>query len=273
MRAFGLAAVALLLAQGAQAQDYLRGSVIETSPKVMNWAGVYAGGQASYVLGNSNFTGVTRPLIADMLRMTRIEDEMQVSSWPIISSNDTGGSRTTGFGAYIGYNTQWDEILLGLDATYMLTNYTNSASGTMSRVATLSNDFQYSVTATAQAQVEVKDVVTARGRIGYAFDQFLPYITAGFALARATTFTTATVSYPAPVYNGTQVPAPASPGASSTTGTDGKTNVLAYGYALGAGLEVMLMPNVVGRVEYEYVKLVNIDTWLNSARIGIAFKF
>lgn len=218
MRAFGLAAVALLLAQGANAQDVLRGSVIETGPKVMSWSGVYAGGQASYVLGNSNFTGVTRPLVADMLRLTRIEEEMSVSSWPIISGNDTGGTRTTGFGAFIGYNTQWDEIILGFDANYMRTNYTNSASGSMTRVSTLSNDFQYTVTASAQAQVDVTDVITARGRIGYAFNQFLPYMTAGLALARATSYTTATVSYPAPVYNGTQVPAPAGPGASSTTG-------------------------------------------------------
>lgn len=273
MRAFGLAAVALLLAQGAQAQDVLRGSVIETGPKVMNWSGVYGGGQASYVLGNSNFTGVTRPLVADMLRLTRIEDEMSVSTWPIISNSASEGSKTLGFGAFLGYNTQWDEIVLGFDVNYMRTNYTNAASGTMTRVATLSNDFQYTVTASAQAQVEVTDVVTARGRIGYAFNQFLPYMTAGLSLARATSFTTATVSYPAPVYNGTQVPAPASPGASSTTGTDGKTNFLAYGYAVGAGMDIMLMPNVVGRVEYEFVKLVNIDTWLNSARVGLAIKF
>jgi opacity protein-like surface antigen len=273
MRAFGLAAVALLLAQGAQAQDVLRGSVIETGPRVMSWAGVYGGGQVSYVLGNSNFTGVTRPLVADMLRMTRIEDEMAVSTWPIISSIDAEGSRTAGFGGYVGFNSQWDEIVLGVDATYMRTNYTNAASGTMTRVATLSNEFQYTVTASAQAQVEVTDVVTARGRIGYAFNQFLPYMTAGLALARATSFTTATVSYPAPVYNGAQNPAPAGPGASSSTGTDAKSSFLAYGYALGAGMEVMLMPNVVGRVEYEYVKLTNIDTWLNSARVGLAIKF
>jgi opacity protein-like surface antigen len=234
---------------------------------------VYGGGQASYVLGNSNFTGVTRPLVADMLRLTRIEEEMQVSSWPIISAMNSDGSRTTGFGGYIGFNTQWDELVIGLDATYMRTNYRNSASGTMERVATLSNDFQYDVTASSSAQVEVTDVVTARARVGYAFNQFLPYMTAGLALARATSFTTATVSYPAPVYNGTQVPAPAGPGASSATDTSGKTNFLAYGYALGAGMEIMLMPNVVGRVEYEYVKLVNIDTWLNSARVGLAFKF
>jgi opacity protein-like surface antigen len=273
MRAFGLAAVALLLAQGANAQDTLRGSVIETGPKVMNWSGVYAGGQASYVLGSSNFTGVTRPLIADMLRLTRIEDEMQVSSWPIISGSDATGTKTTGFGAFIGYNTQWDELVLGADLTYMRTNYSNSAAGSMERVATLSNDFQYDVTATAQAKVEVTDVLTARGRIGYAFNQFLPYMTGGLALARATSYTTATVSYPAPVYNGTQVPAPAGPGASAATDTSGKTNFLAYGYALGGGMEIMLMPNVVGRVEYEYVKLVNIDTWLNSARVGLAIKF
>lgn len=272
MRAFGLAAVAIVLAQSAQAQDSLRGSVIEPGPKVLRWDGVYGGGQMSYVLGNSNFTGVTQPLIADMLRFTRIEAEMMVSTWPVISATSSDGTKTTGFGGFLGYNMQFDEIVLGLDVNYMRTNYINAASGTMERVATLSNDFQYDVTATASSRIEVTDVVTTRSRIGYAFNQFLPYVTAGLALARATTYTTATVSYPAPVYNGTTVPAPAGPGASSTTGTDGKTNILAYGYAIGAGLDIQLMPNVFARAEYEYLKLVNIDTALNSARVGLAVK-
>ncbi len=162
MRAFGLAAVAMVLAHNAHAQDALRGSVIEQSPVVQNWAGVYGGGQMSYVLGNSNFTNVTGPLISDMLRFTRIEDEMMVSTWPVISNSASDGTRTTGFGGFIGYNTQWDELVLGMDINYMRTNYKNSASGTMERVATLSNDFQYDVTATAQSQIQVTDVVTAR---------------------------------------------------------------------------------------------------------------
>jgi opacity protein-like surface antigen len=196
---------------------------------------------------------------------------MQVSSWPIITNSD--GARTAGIGGYFGYNTQWDEIVMGLDVNYTRMNYINDAAGSMRRIATLSNDFQYDVTASVQSHVEVKDVVTARARIGYAFSQFLPYMTGGLALARASRFTTATVSYPAPTYAGTDDPPPPGLPAFAGTQTSADTNFLAYGYALGGGVDFMLMPNVIVRAEYEYVYLTNIATGLNNARVGLAVKF
>jgi opacity protein-like surface antigen len=270
MRALGLAAFGLLLAHGAQAQDALRGSVIEPGPAVMPWSGFYGGGALSYSIGTTNFSGQTKPVIADIMRLTRVEDEMHVSDWPIITNSS--GARSPGFGGFIGFNTQWDEIILGLDLNYMRINYANDASGTMTRIATLSNDFQYTVTASALSHVEVHDVLTARARVGYTYGTFLPYLTAGLALARATQSTTATVSYPAPVYLGSTVPAPTLP-ASSGTETQGKTNFLAYGWAVGGGVDIALLPNVFARAEYEYIYLTNISTGLNNGRVGVAFKF
>jgi len=272
MRALGLAALGLVLAaQGVQAQDALRGSVIEPSPVVMPWSGFYAGGSLSSTFGNTNFTtGQTKPVIADILRLTTVEDEMNVSDWPIITNSS--GARTTGYGGFIGFNTQWDEIVLGLDINYTRMKYVNDASGSMTRIATLSDDFQYTVTATANSHVEVHDLVTMRGRVGYTYGTFLPYLTAGVALARATQSTTATVSYPAPTYVGTNVPAPTLPGFSGTE-TQGRTNFLAYGWAVGGGIDMALLPNVFARAEYEYVYLTNIATGLNTARVGVAVKF
>lgn len=271
MRVFGLAVAGILLSQGAQAQDFLRGSVIEPGPVSMNWSGVYGGGALSYSIGSTNFNGQAKPLIADILRLTRVEDEMHVSDWPIITNSS--GARSPGFGGFIGFNTQWDEIVLGLDVNYMLTNYANDATGSMTRVATLSNDFQYTVTATATSHVEVHDVVTARARVGYAYGTFLPYVTGGVALARASETTTATVSYPAPVYAGSQNPPPPGIPAFSGSETSGKTNFLAYGYAVGGGVDMALLPNVFARAEYEYTYFTNISTGLSNARIGLAVRF
>jgi opacity protein-like surface antigen len=266
MRVFGLAVAGVLLAQGAQAADYLRGSVIEPGPVVMNWSGVYGGGALSYTIGNTNFDSQTQPLFADLLRNTIIESEMNVSHWPIITRSS--GARSTGFGGFVGFNSQWDDVILGIDVNYMLTNYANDARGSMTRIQTLSDGFTYTVTATADSHVEVHDVVTARARAGYAYGIFLPYVTAGVALGRASQSTTGQVSYPQPT-GGT----PPTPPAVNMSETSGRTNFLAYGYAVGGGIDMALLPNVFARAEYEYTYFSNIGTGLNNARLGLALRF
>ncbi|HVY00158.1 MAG TPA: outer membrane beta-barrel protein [Pseudorhodoplanes sp.] len=265
MRVFGLAVAGILLAQGAQAQDFLRGSVIEPGPVSMNWSGVYGGGALSYSIGSTNFNAQTKPLIADILRNSIVESEMHVSDWPVITNSS--GARSPGFGGFIGFNTQWDEIVLGVDVNYMRTNYANDAAGSMTRFQTLSDNNLYDVTVTAASHVEIHDVVTARARAGYVYGTFLPYVTGGVALARASRATTVLVTWP----DGAGTP-PAPPGFTGTE-TSGRTNFLAYGYAVGGGIDMALLPNVFARAEYEYTFFSNIGTGLNSGRVGVAVRF
>ena len=80
-------------------------------------------------------------------------------------------------------------------------------------------------------------LATARGRLGFAFDRFLPYFTGGLALGDI---------------NATP---PGLPGGSITNA----------GWTVGAGLEVGLVSNVSVKAEYLYVDLGNFNCGLNCA--------
>jgi opacity protein-like surface antigen len=58
--------------------------------------------------------------------------------------------------------------------------------------------------------------------------------------------------------------------------SDGKNNAFVYGWTAGAGVDVMVMPHVFLRAEYEYTSffsLAGIKPAINTGRIGAGFKF
>lgn len=274
MRLVLAGAIALLVTQHAAAQDYLRGSsvVAPPAPDHVEWGGLYVGGQASYVWGESTFNNVTKPLVADMLRLTTLENEQHVSDWPVITQS--GSALSGGFGGFIGYNSRWEDVILGVEANYTRTNYDNRASGSISRLVTLSDNFEYDVTVDANSRVQIQDILTLRGRGGYAFGQFLPYLTAGVAFGRANLSSSATVTWTTN-YIGSNNPAPTNPCPTPCSLSESKTqnNAFAYGYALGAGVDISILPHVFMRAEYELTYFTNISTQLNHARVGLGVKF
>jgi outer membrane immunogenic protein len=76
---------------------------------------------------------------------------------------------------------------------------------------------------------------TARGRVGYAFDRFMPYITGGAA------------------FGNVDATHPGFTGASSTQ----------VGWAAGAGLEFAVMNNITAKVEYLHYDLGSFTCGLN----------
>jgi outer membrane immunogenic protein len=82
-----------------------------------------------------------------------------------------------------------------------------------------------------------KWLATVRGRLGYAFDRFLPYVTGGLAVGDINA----------------SLPLPVLPGGSITNA----------GWTVGAGLEVGVVSNVSLKAEYLYVDLGNFNCGLN----------
>jgi outer membrane immunogenic protein len=80
-------------------------------------------------------------------------------------------------------------------------------------------------------------LATARARLGYGFDRFLPYLTGGLAVGDI------------------NVTRPGLPGG----------NISNAGWTVGAGLEVGLVSNVSLKAEYLYVDLGNFNCGLNCA--------
>ncbi len=94
---------------------------------------------------------------------------------------------------------------------------------------------------------------TARGRVGYAFDRFMPYVTGGLAVGGVK---------------------------NSVTGL-GETSTTKAGYALGGGMEAALAGPWTAKVEYLYTDLGRTDApassevrfKTNTVRAGLNYRF
>ena len=144
------------------------------------------------------------------------------SRWDGIATFDVSGGL---FGVTGGYNYQFNQLVLGVEADIAwsgIDGTTNIACGTG---CTTRNNW----------------LSTVRGRVGYAFDRFMPYLTGGAAIGdiRAT-------------------PPLGFPGGSITN----------LGWTLGVGFEVALIGNVTAKAEYLYVDLGDFNCGLNCGMLA-----
>lgn len=139
-------------------------------------------------------------------------------------------------GALVGYNYQINQFVLGLEADITAFDLEKSKSGNITGLETSS-----------------KWLATVRGRVGYAVDRFLPFVTAGVA------FTDSKQAY--------------------AGAAESKTRT---GYALGAGVDYAFTNNIIGRVEYQYAKFdgdkFNVvgdksDLAFHTVRAAVIYKF
>jgi opacity protein-like surface antigen len=104
------------------------------------------------------------------------------STWPVLGTADHGSSS---FGGFAGYNTQWQDLIMGLEANFLHTSVTLKApNNTITRVVTAGSDTD-TVSITGSGTVSNLDFVALRARAGWVLGNFLPYGFAGFALGRA----------------------------------------------------------------------------------------
>ena len=275
MRGFLLAAVMLGTVSAAHAADMpdlpiLRGSFTDgLSSSNVNWQGFYVGGQAGYGSSDENFNGSTKNMMAALLADTLIESSMGVSQWNL--GLGKASQRTTGFGAFAGYNGQWEDVVMGLEVSWIHGKFGGSASASERRVSptALSDGNFHDVTATSTSSISISDIGTFRGRAAYAWGCFLPYMFGGLALGNADIVRTANVQdRVSPTQLGTYtalVP---------LSSTDAQHNHLIYGYTSGLGVDVNLVGGLFMRAEYEYIRFSSaVDTSINTVRAGVGYKF
>ena len=274
MRRFLLAMVMCGVAAGAQAADLsdlpiLRGGLTDSLSRTsINWQGVYVGGHAAYGTSNMNFTGSTKTVAARLLNGLEMESVGNISSWPIMGKVSTHGE---GFGGFIGYNSQWTDVVVGVEANYMHGKFGGSQTDSMGRFFSLPSGYTDSVTYEGTAKTQISDMGTLRARAGYAYGSFLPYAFAGVALGQADIIRTARVF-------GVQVNPAAAPGFQNVpfdlSATEAQYSKLIYGYSFGVGTDIMLMSCLFLRAEWEYVRFAStIDTSVNTVRVGLGYKF
>lgn len=270
MRRFLLSAAMCGVMTGANAADlpFLRGSFTDglTSSSV-NWSGFYAGGQAGYGSSDENFTGSNANLISQVLDHNLIQD-MGVSSWDL--GWGKASARAAAYGAFGGYNWQWDDVVLGVDASWLHGSFGGSATAYKELVSTapLADGNFHDVAVNSTASISITDMATFRGRAAYAFGCFLPYAFGGFALGNANIAHSVSVSDS----SGTTLAGLGQPLILSASNI--AHNHLIYGYTGGLGVDINIVGGLFARAEWEYVHFSStVDTSVNTVRAGLGYKF
>lgn len=157
------------------------------------WTGLYLGVTAGYAWNNS-------------------------SMWDA-SANAALNLDSDGFigGGTIGYNFQSGQVVWGLEADFSYTDLDSGVRG---------------VGYFGQSRASIDWLSTIRGRVGLDMNGWMPYVTAGLAIADAETIVNA--------------------------GANGKSETLT-GWTVGGGLEVKLDRNWSFKTEYLYVDLGDIS--------------
>lgn len=298
MRRLLLAAAMLGTVSAAHAADMpdlpiLRGGFTDgLSKSSHNWDGAYVGVNGGYTTNATDFSqsvvGLTNFIFRDSVL------QQPTASWSLLNKTNT---QSTNFGAFVGRNWQWYDAILGLEGTYSYFNNlstltTGSNSLTIvnppgdSHAANVTDN--YDVTLTGTAAAKVKDMITLRGRVGWDGGDFMPYAFMGAAVGRmdVSRSVTSTVDLRQDVTNSivvggvtvttTTFGAPQPVPAQSQSQVQRRTNAFAVGWTAGLGLEYCIWDGLFARVEYEYVRfspVMNTQVTLNSARVGLGYKF
>ena len=203
----GLGALAVAMTMGAaNAADLPRRQAMPVKAPmyapVYNWTGLYVGINGGGGWGRSDWTG------------------------PVGS---TGSFNVDGgvVGGTVGYNWQMNQVVFGLEGDLDWSNIRGSSSAAVCG---------------GSCETHNNWLGTARGRIGYAFDRFMPYLTGGLAVGDI----------------------------KANLAGAGSTSETKAGWTLGGGLEFAIAGPWTAKVEYLYADLGNghCNTCLGGADVS-----
>ncbi|MGE8128732.1 outer membrane protein [Methylobacterium sp. NPDC080182] len=272
--------------------DYLRGADYDPVPApVVDWSGVYVGGHGGYTSALMGSKGAFQPLIYRDSHNTTGESDFHASTLLSPPSRRVGD---TSFGAFAGYNVQFDEFVFGIEGDYTNFGRMGVSSDGLARTQMSAAGSYDTVSLSGSTATRVNDYGTLRARIGYALGNFLPYVTGGIAIGRARVADTTSYQnygFNLTAYNATLAgtptyvnnygytsfnqSAPYNGTPFTSIQTQSRTKVTA-GVAAGAGVEYAITPNILLRAEYQYVLFSSFDGHkvnLNTVRAGAAVKF
>ena len=222
-----------------------------------DWNGLYVG-----AFGAATSTNARARNTLDTVVSGNVAAPYSALATSVISSANRN-TRTTAFGAFVGYNVATSDTLLGIEADIAWMPSRSDVALLMNGgVAT--NGVETATVNFARSITRIDQMGTLRGRAGLVYGNFLPYVTGGFAWANGSIRDTATITQ-----------TPVAPGAVTTVTVDQRRDVLMTGFTIGAGLEAMFGPVLV-RGEYLFTTLNNSRTGrvdLNQARLGAGVKF
>jgi outer membrane immunogenic protein len=283
-----IASLILGMASPALASDYdlqyvpvLRGSAPPPAPvysvgpaTFTRWSGFYVGGDFSFNNGTTNFSSATAPGVEFALQDSVVQQTFTPSQLSLLGN---GAGSAFGGGAFLGYNTQWQDLVLGVEANYTHTSINTAASTPPTfQIArafnpTSTGNVSSLSLSKAAGSLSLTDYGEARARAGYVVGNFLPYAFVGMVVGMGSYSISTHVDLVCTVggFTGECAGYPLDPGSS-------QKNALLWGYSVGAGLDWKLTPNFFLRGEFDFdqfAPISNIQLNLVSGRLGGAFKF
>ncbi len=259
----------------ATGYDVVRGPQTVGPATFTRWSGFYVGGQIGLANGAADFSGATQTLIAYALRDTLLESDDSPSGWPVLGS---ANARTAAYGGFVGYNTQWEDLIVGMEANFNRANFTLRApTSAIARTVTDTAGNAYSVDISGNGTMVGEDFATLRLKGGWVIGNFLPYGFIGFALGLANTDI-------APVLSGIEY-------TSGTIGTCTRlepcfslppangfsaNNQILYGFTVGGGVDFAVTANIFLRAEVEWDQFNPPPGFLATiitGRVGAGLKF
>jgi len=198
------------------------------TPAAFSWTGLYFGVHGGYGWGDADASFAFEDTDAEP------------------NDHDPDGAFV---GAQIGYNWQWNQLVLGVEADYSAAMLHDHVTGPSPLGPTTTD-------------VDIEQLATVRGRVGWAMGQWMPYVTGGWAWAD--------------VERNYFGPLPAT--------SDSQDH---SGWVAGVGAEYAITNNWTAKLEYMYYDLgeenydvpapggdgVDADIKIHTVRFGINYKF
>jgi outer membrane immunogenic protein len=255
--------------------EILRGAQTVGPATFTRWSGFYVGGQFGLSELGANFANATQSLLAFSLRDTELQADVAPSQWPVLGSTNQA---SMSYGGFVGYNSQWQDLIVGVEANYYRANFSVHASTTpIARTVSDSSGNAYALDITGTGSMVAEDFGTLRIRAGWVTGNFLPYAFVGMALGVANTAVSATVvgtEYTSGTIGSCTASAPCYP--FSYVNSSNFNNAVLYGITAGAGVDVALTANIFLRAEFEWDQFNPPPGFFASivtGRVGAGFKF
>jgi outer membrane immunogenic protein len=219
------------------AQAFAADTVIAEQPVVVaqetpghTWTGFYVGAQLGYGWGDSTLTVNDDPLLAD-----------------VFLDFDPRGLLG---GIHVGYDKQMQSgVVVGIEGDLSYAN--------------LNGDGAFNLVPEITGESDLNWGGSVRGRVGYALERFLPYITGGVAFG----------DYEHHLFD-------------ALTGDESHKSHTYVGWTVGAGVEYAFIENWTTRVEYRYTDFgkesfdvpgnadsYNVGLKTHDVRIGMTYRF
>ena len=228
-------AIAAILAGPAMAADLPIAA--PPAPPVYNWTGLYFGINGGGAWGQQDpFNIVT----------TRFDHD---------SINFSGGT----VGGTAGAQLQIAHVVIGIETDLDWAGIRGSSNIDPTI-------FGIPAPFTVHADTSINWDLTARARVGYAYDNWLFYATGGLALLGAKTDLTGVLGInpcvTISIINGT-------PGLLTCSGTKKR-----LGGTVGAGVEYGFAPNLSAKLEYRYIAAASLElSHINEVLVGVNYRF